>query len=359
MSPGLLVKLRPTTPWRIAPDSGARDRVDAVYHSDSLFSAITIAMDRLGQREEWLAATTAVEDSAVRFSSCYPFQDETLLITPPRNLWPPPSSSRVRWKAARFVPLSMVESLLKEPEARVREDEGWIVDAETECLLPPGRFGKAQGPFRIGIRRTVAVDRFTGVTADPVCTACLEFLHGAGLWFLVSFSNDEASERWKAPLQAALKLLADSGFGGERSHGWGRTEAPEIREGRFPALLMTPPGPVTPEPSPAVEGENHVEPPPAAETAYWLLSLFSPSASDSVDWHRGAYALVDRNGRTDSLLRPGELKRSLRMVAEGSVLFASSPLRGAAPDVAPDNFPHPVYRSGFALAIPILWRVTP
>ncbi len=34
MNPGLVVKLRPTGPWRIGPDSGARNRVDAIYHSD-------------------------------------------------------------------------------------------------------------------------------------------------------------------------------------------------------------------------------------------------------------------------------------------------------------------------------------
>jgi hypothetical protein len=40
-------------------------------------------------------------------------------------------------------------------------------------------------------------------------------------------------------------------------------------------------------------------------------------------------------------------------VAEGSVLVASAEPRGSAADVAPDGFPHPVYRAGFALAIPI------
>jgi hypothetical protein len=35
------------------------------------------------------------------------------------------------------------------------------------------------------------------------------------------------------------------------------------------------------------------------------------------------------------------------------VLLADRPVQGAAPDVAPDGFAHPVYRAGFALAIPI------
>jgi hypothetical protein len=44
------------------------------------------------------------------------------------------------------------------------------------------------------------------------------------------------------------------------------------------------------------------------------------------------------------------------MVAEGSVLVSQAPLRGAARDVAPQDFAHPVYRAGFALAIPIPWK---
>ena len=50
-------------------------------------------------------------------------------------------------------------------------------------------------------------------------------------------------------------------------------------------------------------------------------------------------------------------KRSAtRMIAEGSVLVAPSEPRGSVTDVAPDGFPHPVYRAGFALAIPIPLR---
>ena len=31
MSPALLIKLKPTSPWRIGPDSGDRDRVDRIF----------------------------------------------------------------------------------------------------------------------------------------------------------------------------------------------------------------------------------------------------------------------------------------------------------------------------------------
>ena len=81
MNPGLVVKLRPSGPWRIGPDSGARNRVDVIYHSDSLFSAVTSAMGRMGRLEEWLQATVHGPAPAVCFSSCstMPTSPEKLL----------------------------------------------------------------------------------------------------------------------------------------------------------------------------------------------------------------------------------------------------------------------------------------
>ena len=69
MNPGLVVKLRPAGPWRIGPDSGARNRVDVIYHSDSLFSAVTSAMERMGLLSEWLDATARRADDAMRSRS--------------------------------------------------------------------------------------------------------------------------------------------------------------------------------------------------------------------------------------------------------------------------------------------------
>jgi hypothetical protein len=51
------------------------------------------------------------------------------------------------------------------------------------------------------------------------------------------------------------------------------------------------------------------------------------------------------------------MKSPTLMIAEGSVLLAGTPeLRGAARDSAPEGFPHPVYRAGFAVTVPIPWR---
>lgn len=366
MNPGLAVKLRPSGPWRIGPDSGARNQVDAVYHSDSLYAAVTSAMTRLGELEAWLAATARNGQPAVRFSSCFPFLDEIGFVTPPRTLWPPAApallAARVRWKSARFVPLGIVQALLS---GHSLDESQWMVDGPSNCLLPAGR----PGPFRTAIRWNAAVDRLAGST-DRHSTACLEFRSGAGLWTIVSFSDESARERWGDLVKAAFRWLADSGFGGERSRGWGRSEPPEFTEGTLPDMILA--GARKMGSAAQVSGEQVTEPElappsdlPASEPrpaapglagsgqAQWLLSLFTPAPADSIDWTRGSYTVLTRGGRVDSPAGSGELKKNVQMIAEGSVLYAGAPLRGAAPDVAPDGFAHAVFRAGFALSIPL------
>jgi CRISPR type III-A-associated RAMP protein Csm4 len=574
MNPGLVVKLRPSGPWRIGPDSGARNRVDVIYHSDSLYSAVTAAMSRLGWLEEWLDATARTGSPAVSFSSCFPYLDDVFFVIPPRTVWPPPASStraaRVRWKSARFVPLTVVQSILT---GRRLDENQWSVDGSSDCLVPIGK----PGPFRTAVRSNAGVDRLTGAS-ERHSTACIEFRAGSGLWTVVSFAGEAAQEKWSGKIKAAFRLLADSGFGGERSRGWGRSETPEFTEGMLPdlilpfpsesaaatepvevieAALIAPPAieplVVEPEPeppagesavltshdperavlepeapapeapaslmsrdrqgaaplpdqspgtapeeppsqqsavavrastaeSPAVETvpEAAAEPPsevvpvaeaavaaaatessaveavaeaaaepageavPIAESAvaadvtewpapespaaveaaseavaaaeldvaaaatespapeapaampqqpaeafapapavepepiatepeapvaqpeperlppvaapahpHWLLSLFTPAPADSVDWRRGNYTVVPRGGRVESPAGSGELKKQIQMVAEGSVVYAETPPRGSAADVAPDGFAHPVFRAGFAVAIPL------
>ena len=339
MNPGLAVKLRPTGPWRIGPDSGARNQVDEIYHSDSLYSAVTSALNRLGLLDEWLAATARNGASAVCFSSCFPFVDEIGYVVPPRTIWPPSSpalmAAHVRWKSARFVPLGIVQALLA---GQSLDENEWAVDGPSGCLLPAGR----PGPWRTGVRFSAALDRLTG-TSERHSTACIEFRPGAGLWAVVSFADDAARSRWIDPLKTAFRWLADSGFGGERSRGWGRSEEPEFTEGTLPEMILVP----------ATAGLPKEEVTVASSQPQWLLSLFSPAAADSVDWDRGNYAVLERCGRVESPVRWGELKKHVNMISEGSVLYAASPLRGAAPDVAPDGFAHPVFRAGFAVAIPL------
>jgi len=333
MPAGLFIRLRPTGPWRIGPDSGDRDRVERVYHSDTLYSAVSGAMARLGMLEEWLDATARAATPAVRFSSCFPFNGETLYVMPPRNLWPPLASSKVRWKGARFAPLALIREMLG---GKPVSEEGWAVDGASETLITMG----TQGPFRVSVRSSAAVDR-GGSSVEPHSSACLEFAPNAGLWMMAAFADDEARRKWKGSVTAALRLLADSGFGGERSRGWGRADIEFSDQEALVAAL-------------AATSDAGVE------TAWWMLSLYHPAPDDPIDWKRGNYAVAIRSGRAESGDGWGDtlnnVKRLTRMITEGSVLVAPSEPRGSVTDVAPEGFPHPVYRAGYALAIRIPLR---
>jgi CRISPR type III-A-associated RAMP protein Csm4 len=334
--PAFLVRLRPAGPWRIGPDSGERDRTDLIYHSDSLYSAVTSAMSRLGWMDSWLEATAhRGRGSEVRFSSAFPFLGDQLLAPPPRHLWPPPASVKIRWKAARFVPLPLISAL---NQGQAPDEDKWTVDGWSECVLPvipppPGVVAQPViGPFRSAVRSAAAVDRL-GEGVEAHRTACLEFTPGAGLWFAVEFPDEEAQGRWGDRVRAALRLLADSGFGGERSRGWGRAASPEIEEGDLAGML----GIATPE----------------EQAGYWMLSLFLPADGEAVDWSRGAYELTTRGGRVESSAGWGVAKKDTRMISEGSVLIAPAPPAGTVRDVSPEGFAHPVYRAGFAVSIPV------
>jgi CRISPR type III-A-associated RAMP protein Csm4 len=328
--------MRPVSPWRTGPASGARERVDTLYHSDSLYSAVTNTLRLLGSStpggsalNDWLAATAQnPAGSAVRFSSVFPLFTEHLLVAPPRSAWPPQASAKMRWKGARYVPVSLIPQLLA--GAPLDEDQ-WTVDGASECVVP----ANLGGPFKTSVRSSAAVDRLNG-NAVAHRSACIEFQSGGGLWFLVTYADEATRDAWDPQVKAAIRILADSGFGGERGRGWGRTASPAFTDGELPSILL-----------PASEMPDSDQ--------HWLLSLYSPAESDAVDWSRGNYATVERGGWVESPAAfAGEArKKRVRMIEEGSVLASSVPLAGRAPDVAPDGFPHPVFRAGFALSIPL------
>jgi CRISPR type III-A-associated RAMP protein Csm4 len=348
MFPGIpkhafLVRFRPTGPWRFGAGSDSRDRLELVYHSDAAFSAVTSAMASLGYIDEWLDATARAEGvPAVRFSSFFPFQGDALLVIPPRSHWPPPDSVKVRYKGARFVPLSVVNTLLDGGEV---DETKWAVDGESQCLVPERN--PQLGPFRTVIRSNAAVDRLEPGKVAGHATACLEFARDAGLWALVVFADETALAHWEERVRAAFRLLADSGFGGGRSRGWGRSEMP----GWQPLNRKA-----EPEPEPLPQETPAPEPEKSEAQAYWLLSVFTPSPTDQIDWAKGNYSTLTRNGRIESAAGWGELKQPTVMVAEGSVLVCENAPQGAARDTAPLGFAHPVFRAGYAVALSVKAR---
>lgn len=328
MLPALLIRLRPNGPWRFGPQSGARDRVHRILHSDSLFSAVTQAIAQVGSLEEWLDETARSASAAVRFTSLYPYMGRHMYITPPRSIWPPATTGRVRWKGARLLPISLVQSLLR---GESLDEQKWAVDPVSECLLPVEKNYSGTGPFRVGLRSSAAVDRLTQGNVEVHTTACLEFADQCGLWCSAVFRDDAAKAKWAPVLRSAFKFLADEGMGGERSRGWGRAKQPRFEDCTLSALFFP--------------GEGITDP------IFWMLSLYNPAEADEVDWSQGKYTIVSRSRHSD----PG---RQVRFAEEGSVIGAGRMPVGRAHDISPAGSPHPVYRSGLAVAVPIPSAIT-
>ncbi len=341
MREALLVRIRATSPWRFGSEAGRPDTTAELYHSDALYSAVTAAIQRLGNLPEWLEATAAAEIPAVRFSSGYPWRGNDLFVLPPVTVWPSESFAMMHLRGARYLPLRAVRTLLAGGELL---EEEWMVDPASRCLLHRIA-GPVTSVFRVSLRVRQPVDRIRNSGSEARRIACLEFGPEAGVWFVIAFSDEPARARWEEPVRAALRLLADSGFGGGRSLGWGRGAAPAFESIPWPDHFL----PEAVAPAGEAEAAAAPQPPPG----YWLLSLFRPGPRDQVDWDRGRYAVTVRGGRVESPAGWGAEKKAVRMVREGSVLSGAAAPVGSAPDVAPEGFPHPVYRYGFALNIPI------
>jgi CRISPR type III-A-associated RAMP protein Csm4 len=338
MSQALQVFLRPLGPWRMGSANGSREETSRIFHSDTLYGAVCSAMGSLGWLEEWLAATATAEDEPpVRLSSLFPAVNGEALAPAPANLWPPAGAAKLRCSGAKMIPAQLVGSLAS---GQGLNEEIWEVDGQSECLLRRG--GRAgRSPFRTTVRSLGAVDRWGGaVTVHRA--GCVEFGENCGLWGVVEFAGGEPG-LWRRRIEACLRLLADTGMGGERSKGWGAFAIDRVAEGETRTLLFGQKS--------AVGGEE------AGEQGYWLLSLYSPGPGDAVDWTRGSYLVMERGGRVETAAAWGAEKKRQRMIAEGSVLAAAARPRGAASDVAPEGSAHPVYRAGFAVSVEIPLRV--
>ena len=174
--------------------------------------------------------TARSSSPAFALSSLYPFQGDVLYVVPPANLWPPPAGlvtspspvflTKVRWQAAKFVPTGLVETILT--GQKVLADQ-WSPDPESACLLRRDR--PSTTPFRTVLRTGAPVDRITKESSSAYTFAGVEFEPGAGFWTVVRFADEAASQTWGERIKGMFRLLADTGFGGRRSAGWGQMQA--------------------------------------------------------------------------------------------------------------------------------------
>ena len=153
----------------------------------------------------------------------------------------------------------------------------------------------------------------------------VKFNKGCGLWFDAKFDTEETQTQ----IETLLRVLGDTGIGGERSAGYGLFDLH-----REPA---------------APESDRERD-------RFVTLSPTCPQDADELGaLIRGdvAYTLEERSGWIGSTEGNGLRRQQIWMFGEGSVLSGSGSQIGRLVDLRPDVCPHPVWRYAYAWPLKI------
>jgi len=343
--------------------------------SDSLFAAILDAFLRTGGDAEGF--TTPFKDRKPPFllTSAFPFAGGVRFFPMPVPLdrWFSPDTLRERSKGLKKV-MFLSEALFRQMLNGGRMDE-WLFPKEEEVeptrglalqggvfWLTVGEVHKLPEPMRINPRtgqpiplralrrhRVFSSQQVPRVTLDRVSSASnifhagrVSFAPNCGLWFGVQWRQPDAKVSNGGPsfrdaFLMALAVLADDGLGGERTVGYGGFSWTE-------------------------EPNSLALPDPKEGDLVWLLSRYHPreeelpkALTESI-----GYQLTPVAGWLRSWHGPSQRRKRIWLVAEGSLIrtVGSGPW-GDIADVHPvypesgTEFPHPVWRYGFALGAPV------
>lgn len=334
------------------------EETGVTLHSDSLFSAICLALRELkGSRwleSEFLAAfLTPGGPPPVLISSLYPFAGEIFFL--PRPLvaprWPAGADELYLRKKtkAEFVSAEVFRHLVDgrpldgnvlpetgAPDADVFVAGTWVSRQELPKLSSVTDAKGAVKPWdREGDAQRVTVDRRSSAS-DYFVTGRLSFHNRAGLYFLARWARSDHPLR--PSVEDALRSLGETGLGGERSSGYGQFE-----------LVI----------------RDDVDPLPdaAGQPYFTTLSVYCPTTDEVTAGVLGpgaSYGLLVRRGWIASPQAGSLRRRSVRMLAEGSIM-RSVPGRqvyGHLADTTPAEFDpasgrdgHKVYRCGLAFPV--------
>lgn len=331
------------------------------FPSDSFFAAL-VAQDVLVGGDGSLASAFLGDTPPLYHSSLFPrLGDLPLLPRPALPLIVPDDTLRAAigkgFKRLRYLSPALFADVcagrpITNAPVMLQGGRVWVTLAEAKALnAPPWRRAANESDTswqqRLAHEAIWSVTGVPHVTVDRVSCASayyevgqVTFAPEAGLALLVRFTDPAYRPRF----ERLLDLLGDSGLGGRRSSGSG---AFAWHVGASLAIDLG-----------------------ASEKRVVLLSRYLPRPDELAALRStgSAYRLVNVGGW---LFSPGEMsqrRQRVRMIVEGSVLDASAgALRGCIVDVRPDysksgphpllgagfGTPHPVYRSGLALTVPI------
>lgn len=347
------VKLKFTTPVHFGADEAGIgiEAVQPCLHSDTIFSALCNAWAKFRiVSDNDLSQLKQCFDTAPPFkiSSAFPYYRSG---APLKYLLPRPMLATRQFdyfgNEMRPEQMSQWKKQLKQAQ--------FIPSVYFEKWLQPDQFIQEGWLDELNDWKSILIEEIRPKHAQDRLTQASEIYHygqlffeqeyDCGLYFMVQLYEDS----WKNWLNSGLTALSDMGFGGERNLGMGRFACDDNDKGvllpinnRHPLFFLT---------------KNM----PAEHNC--TLSLFYPTHSEIKLIKNAlnnkndiiAYALLKRKGWTYSTSTLLQMKRqTVNMFQEGSVFgIENLTPQGTILDVKPDNFPHPVWRYGIALSVPL------
>ena len=346
--------------------------------SDTLFSALVDLWSRTGGDADHWTRPFRNGEPPFLLTSAFPFAGDVRFYPAPvdlRLLIPPDQPEETvdkPLKRVRFLSEGLLRRALSghglpeflpgpdEPPGKLSDDQCAIrLQNGALCLLKeevrqlPCRLRlNIQGgirPLPLLYRQAVwRTERTPRVTVDRINSASnifhagrTRFAPGCGLWFGVQWRDpdtavgDQSGLSYRNALEQSLAILGDEGIGGERSAGYGAF-------------------------APAWGEEFHLRDPQSGSIA-WLLSRYLPAPAEApqcLSDARAAYKLIRVGGWARALQEADQRRKQINFLTEGSLIrWPYSSPAGAIADLRPQyaegtgDFPHPVWRSGLAVAV--------
>lgn len=333
----VLYRLHFRSPLHIGERGVGLEETRTSVPADTLFSALCSAWRWLygadSLQSDLLAPFADGQSPPFLLSSAFPFAGEMLFFPKPIvSLSAPKEEHPKKLRAVQYWSQSVFTRWLQgqltdsDYESLEGEEEPlfWLLEEERKAL-EPFRDGET-GSVRLWQEHVVP-----RVTLDRITSASqiwffgqVAFCKGAGLWCAIRYRDTALRSR----LEACLRLLGDSGLGGERGAGFGLFEVS------------------------VVEGVSL----PEAQGAEYMVTL-SPCCPDGAQWNalldtRCAYDLLPRRGWIGSPEAGNLRRKTVWMLREGAVLRnAGGTGVGRLVNVKPDPCPHDVWRYGYAFPL--------
>ena len=291
--------------------------------ADTLFSAICQTW-RTFYGETHLTNFLAQYETGEPFllTSTFPFVGDTRFFPKPLiDLNVDAADDLKKLKRVRFVSEKRFRQIVNDESIRfdsddlINDGQLWIHD-DDKCPRTVWQTDK---------RPRVTLDRQSS-TSEIWHLKAVKFEENCGLWFDAKFEAEEIQTQ----IETILRVLGDTGIGGERSAGYGTFDLH----------------------SESAESESDSE-----SDRFITLSPICPRDADQLNMliqgDNVGYALEERSGWIVSVEGSGLRRQQVWMFADGSVLNGNGAQVGHLVDLKPEACPHPVWRYAYAWPIKI------